>query len=384
MGNASVNARKKLLTIVGARPQFIKAAVVSRLIHQSEWSENFQEILVHTGQHFDDNMSEVFFREMCIPVPDVNLGIGGGSHGNMTGTMLGAIETVILAQQPDLVLVYGDTNSTLATVLAAAKLQVPVAHVEAGLRSFDKRMPEEQNRIVVDHLSSWLLCPTTIAVDNLEHEGIVHSRKGGAGSKGFSCNEPCVALTGDVMYDASLYYRNLAAQRPAAARALRRLGLRPGDFILMTLHRAENTDNPDRLRAIFAGLATTTGLQLLLPLHPRTRKALSTFRINLPDCIKVVEPLGFLDMVELEENCAAILTDSGGVQKEAFFFGKPCITFRDNTEWVETIDSGWNRLVGANPELIKTALMNLVPGSDRPDFYGDGDAGQRILEILRA
>ncbi len=353
---------RSLLTVVGARPQFIKAAVLSRLIRE-KYSGQLAEYLVHTGQHYDENMSEVFFRQMRIPEPDVNLAVGSGSHGRQTGAMLAALEEVLLTRRPDRVLVYGDTNSTLAGALAAAKLGIPVAHVEAGLRSFQRSMPEEINRLVADHLSDKLFCPTTTAVDNLAAEGI---RAG-------------VHLVGDVMFDASLYYRRLIEQDSLEVR------LPPGipeDFYLLTLHRPENTDDPARLRAIVDALNSLNGHFGVFPVHPRARKMLSAQGLALAPHIRGIEPVGYLEMLALESRCRFIVTDSGGVQKEAYFFAKPCITLRDQTEWVETVQSGWNTLTGAEPAKIRRALENLRVPTERPDFYGDGDAGSRILSTF--
>ncbi len=353
---------RSLLTVVGARPQFIKAAVLSRLIRE-KYSGQLAEYLVHTGQHYDENMSEVFFRQMRIPEPDVNLAVGSGSHGRQTGAMLAALEEVLLTRRPDRVLVYGDTNSTLAGALAAAKLGIPVAHVEAGLRSFQRSMPEELNRVVTDHLSDKLFCPTTTAVDNLAAEGI---RAG-------------VHLVGDVMFDASLYYRRLIEQDSLEVRLPPGI---PDDFYLLTLHRPENTDDPTRLRAIVDALNALNGHFGVFPVHPRARKMLSAQGLALAPHIRAVEPVGYLEMLALESRCRFIVTDSGGVQKEAFFFAKPCITLRDQTEWVETVQSGWNTLTGAEPVKIRRAFENLRVPTERPDFYGDGDAGSRILSIL--
>ena len=366
----------RILTVVGARPQFVKAAVLSRLIRSESHRDRFSEILVHTGQHFDENMSEIFFREMRIPEPDVNLGVGGGTHGSMTGRMLEGLERLILERKPDLVLIYGDTNSTLAGALAASKLLVPVAHVEAGLRSFNKRMPEEQNRVAADHLSTWLLCPTDTAVSNLRREGIAGSAKGQPNP-----DRPRVSKVGDVMYDASLFYRGLAAERPASERPLARLGL-SGPFRLLTLHRAENTDDRGRLSGILSALAQADDLPVLFPLHPRTRKMLDAFGLSLPAHVRAIEPVGFLDMLDLEQACEGVITDSGGVQKEAYFFGKPCVTLRDQTEWTETVESGWNRVAGSDPAAILEALAAGPPAGPRPELYGSGDAGARILEEL--
>jgi len=350
------------VTVVGARPQFIKAAVLSRLIRE-QCSGRLSECLVHTGQHYDDNMSDVFFRQMHIPAPDVALGVGSGSHGRQTGAMLAALEEVLLERKPDRVLVYGDTNSTLAGALAAAKLHIPVAHVEAGLRSFYRAMPEEINRVVTDHLSDLLLCPTPTAVNNLAAEGI---RSG-------------VHLVGDVMLDASLYYRALIEEGRVELNLPPDL---PPEFYLLTLHRAENTDDPARLRAIVETLNGLTDHRGVFPVHPRTRKMLSGQDLCLAGHIQAIEPVGFLEMLALESRCRFIVTDSGGVQKEALFLGKPCITLRDQTEWVETVQAGWNTLVGADPQKIRLAFEQLRIPAERPAFYGSGDAGSKILSLI--
>ncbi|MBN1837569.1 MAG: UDP-N-acetylglucosamine 2-epimerase (non-hydrolyzing) [Spirochaetales bacterium] len=355
-------ARKRIVSVVGARPQFIKAAVVSRLIRDG-YQGALEEVLVHTGQHYDANMSEIFFAQMRIPRPDVNLGIGSASHGRQTGEMLAGIEDVLLRERPDWVLVYGDTNTTLAGALAAAKLNIPVAHVEAGLRSFERSMPEEKNRVVADHLSSLLFCPTPVAAANLRNEGITNG----------------VRIVGDVMYDASLFYRGLLESGEARAE----LGFEPpADFYLLTLHRAENTDDPRRLRGIVEALSGLNTLPGVFPIHPRTRKALAQQDLRFADHVRLVEPVGFFEMLELERRCRFVVTDSGGVQKEAYFFGKPCITLRDQTEWTETVATGWNVLTGADTERIRAAFAAVRRPSARPDLYGDGNAGSKILEAL--
>ncbi|MDK2902402.1 MAG: UDP-GlcNAc3NAcA epimerase [Clostridiales bacterium] len=347
----------RIVTIIGARPQFIKAAPVSRAIRRRN-----EEILVHTGQHYDENMSEIFFRELDIPMPDYNLAIGSGSHGWQTGHMLIAIEEILLKAKPDAVLVYGDTNSTLAGALAAGKLLIPLVHVEAGLRSFNKAMPEEQNRILTDHVSDILLCPTRTAVNNLAEEGI---RRG-------------VYNTGDVMYDAVLYNKDIAR---AKSDVLDRLNLQPGGYILATVHRAENTDNKERLSAIIEAF-NQCGERIVFPVHPRTLKYISEYGLTLAGNIMVIEPVGYLDMLMLESNAAKIVTDSGGVQKEAYFLGIPCITVREQTEWVETVEAGWNIIADSDQKIILNAIMNFNPGSDRPPYFGDGHAAQKIAEIL--
>lgn len=346
----------KLVTIIGARPQFIKAATVSRAVAAQD---DIREVIVHTGQHYDANMSDVFFDELAIPRPDHQLGIGGGTHGAMTGRQLEAIESVLLAEKPDWVLVYGDTNSTLAGALAAVKLHIPVAHVEAGLRSFNRRMPEEINRILTDHAATKLMAPTVTAMRNLRAEGLPEER---------------ISLVGDVMYDASLFYRD-RARRPDWFNGL---GLAEGDFTLATVHRAENTDDPTRLAAILAGLGKA-GRPVILPLHPRTRIRLAEHGMKPAPHLHVVDPVGYLEMVWLEAHCALVATDSGGVQKEAYFFGKPCVTLRDETEWVELVETGWNTLAGANADRIADAIAHVHIPSGASQLYGAGDAAARVL-----
>jgi len=340
-----------ILTVVGARPQFIKAAAVSRAIRARD---SMSEIMVHTGQHFDANMSDVFFDELEIAPPAHHLGIGGGGHGRMTGRMLEGIEEILEAGRPDWVLIYGDTNSTIAGALAAAKLHIPVAHVEAGLRSFNKRMPEEINRILTDHVSTLLFCPTQTAVDNLANEGIT------AG----------VHHVGDVMYDATLDARAKARE---TSDIVARLQLEPGKYVLSTVHRAENTDSRDTLVAVLDHLkAKAAEMPVVLPLHPRTAGAAKKHGLNF-DGLTVIDPVGYLDMAALLDGCAEVLTDSGGVQKEAYFHRKPCTTLRDETEWVETIEAGWNRLwKGAD---------FVSPRKDIAD-YGDGKSAERILDLI--
>lgn len=366
----------KILTIVGARPQFIKAAAVSRAIatHNQHYpNQPVDEIIVHTGQHYDWNMSKVFFEQMQIPQPDYHLDIGGLSHGAMTGRMLEKIEAVILSEKPDLVLVYGDTNSTLAGALAAVKLHVPIAHVEAGLRSYNRRMPEEINRILTDHTSDLLFVPTDLAMENLRREGITEDR---------------IHWVGDVMYDAALHYETKAQQH---SKILHKLGLNDRNYILVTIHRAENTDNPQRLRAIFEGLTLVANeIPLVVPLHPRTKVALQREKMvkeKISSNIRLIEPVGYLDMVMLEKNARIIVTDSGGVQKEAFFYQVPCVTLRDETEWTELVDLGWNRVVVPISEVIVAEGIHQglksKAGSDAKP-YGDGRSANRIIEILLA
>jgi UDP-GlcNAc3NAcA epimerase len=357
----------KIITVLGARPQFIKAAAISRAI-RSEFLGQIEEHIVHTGQHFDDNMSQVFFDELQIPAPKHHFAISGGNHGSMTGKMLEAIESVLLCERPDWVLIYGDTNSTLAGALAAAKLHIPVAHVEAGLRSFNMRMPEEINRIVADRVSSLLFCPTQTAVDNLDNEGLRHG----------------VHNVGDVMYDVALYFRDRAMEQSSV---LVRLSLQPKRFALATCHRAENTDDQGRLLQILTALEQTAqSMPVVLPLHPRTRKLIQTFGLErfLAKLI-VTDPLPFLDMVALEQSASVILTDSGGVQKEAFFYGVPCVTMRDETEWVETVQLGWNRLAGADAPRISQAVQDFIQTPPSPvatSPYGSGQASSLILRQM--
>lgn len=355
----------KILTVIGARPQFIKAASVSRAI--SEFG-TASEVLVHTGQHYDANMSEVFFAELAIPTPKYHLGIGSGPHGAQTGRMLEAIEGVLLTEQPDWVLVYGDTNSTLAGALAAVKLHIPVAHVEAGLRSFNRQMPEEINRVLTDHASDMLFAPTEAAVDNLVREGIADRK---------------VHQVGDVMFDAALYYAKRATER---SNLLERLSLDPKSYVLATVHRAENTDHPERLRAIFAGLSEVAdALPVVLPLHPRTRRYLAELAIDASR-LRLLDPVGYLDMVMLEKHARLIATDSGGVQKEAYFYRVPCVTLRDETEWVELVEHGWNRLVPplSPASISQTILQNLDTQGAEIALYGEGRAAYQIVEALQA
>jgi UDP-GlcNAc3NAcA epimerase len=347
----------KILTVVGARPQFIKAAPVSRILRAAH-----EEFLLHTGQHYDDAMSDLFFRQLEIPAPDRNLEVGSGHHGAQTGAMLAGIEAVALEYAPDWMLVYGDTNSTLAGALAGAKLHLPVAHVEAGLRSYDRRMPEEVNRIVADHVSTLLLCPTEAAVDNLGREGIT------AG----------VRMVGDVMYDAFL--QNVARAR-TVSRVLSDLGIQDGGYQLLTVHRAENVDQPERLEKILRGVAAS-GLLTIFPAHPRTRAVLRAANVKPGSNTRVIDPVGYLEMLVLEEGADAVVTDSGGVQKEAYFAGRPCITLRDTTEWTETVNAGWNVLVGTEPDAIADAMRNFRPHVDRPAMFGDGHAAEQVVAAL--
>ncbi|HEY8892356.1 MAG TPA: UDP-N-acetylglucosamine 2-epimerase (non-hydrolyzing) [Clostridium sp.] len=347
----------KILTVVGARPQFIKAAAVSNIIRKEH-----EEILVHTGQHYDENMSKVFFEELKIPKPDYNLGIGSGGHGKQTGAMLIQLEELYLKEKPDMVLVYGDTNSTFAGAVCASKLLIPVAHIEAGLRSFNMNMPEEQNRILTDHISKYLFVPTTSAVKNLSAEGITSG----------------VYNVGDVMYDATLNFTHISKEK---SKIMEELKLSEGEFILATIHRAENTNDINRLRNIIEAL-NESGQKIVLPLHPRTKKYMDDYGLVFKNNIKIIEPVGYLDMISLEMHCKKIVTDSGGVQKEAFFMNKPCITMRDETEWVETVENGWNIIVGTDKAKILDGIVNFKPNKAQQDIFGDGHAAEKILKII--
>lgn len=352
----------KVLTVVGARPQFVKAAPVSRVLRRRH-----VEVLVHTGQHYDEAMSAAFFRDLELPEPDLNLEVGSGAHGAMTGEMIRRLEPIALEHEPDGVLVYGDTNSTLAAAVVAAKLAYPggrrpwLAHVEAGLRSFNRRMPEERNRVVADHLADVLLAPTPTAVANLEREGLGDRTE----------------LVGDVMVDAHGWAsERSAAHLPPMAAALDR-------YVLLTLHRAENVDDPARLARILAGL--DAGLPIVFPVHPRTRAAMERGLHGLPDNVHAIDPVGFLEMVALESRAHAIATDSGGVQKEAYLAGVPCVTLRSETEWVETVEAGWNRVVDDDPAALRAALEDdgfMRRDRERPLLYGDGRAAERIVAAL--
>ena len=348
--------------MVGARPQFIKAAPVSRALRARSISES----LVHTGQHYDANMSDVFFRQLGLTQPNHHLGIGSGTHGEQTGRMLAAVESMLLAEPPDLVMVYGDTNSTLAAALAAAKLQIPVAHVEAGLRSYNRAMPEEINRILTDHVSELMFAPTDDAVANLSREGMSEER---------------VHLVGDVMYDAALLYAQRARDE---SRILQDLALEPGEYILATVHRAENTDRRERLESIFTGLAAVAReTPVVMPVHPRTRRALAKFGIDGSE-LRLIDPLGYLDMIELERHARLIATDSGGVQKEAYFYRVPCVTLREETEWVELVETGWNVLVPPtrSTDVFQGIMANLDLRGREVVLYGGGTSSERIGDIL--
>ncbi len=381
----------KIVTVVGARPQFIKAAAVSRAIqafnqrHRSK--KQIQEILVHTGQHYDYLMDRVFFEELKLPKPDYHLGVGSGSHARQTGMMLERIEIVLQKEKPKVVIVYGDTNSTLAGALAAAKLNVPVAHVEAGLRSYNRTMPEEANRILTDHLSTFLFCPTTQALKNLSKEGIKDGKT------------KVVKKVGDVMFDSVLFYSKIAGKRSTIFEKLnlftsnsckerfQTVPYRTPNYYLATLHRAENTDNPKLLKSILSALnEIAKDIPVILPLHPRTKKMMETYHFfPEPQSIKLIDPVSYLDMLKLEKHAKAILTDSGGVQKEAYWFGVPCFTLRNETEWVETIHRGWNILVGTGKKMIVEEVKHWEkgrkPGKKR-GLFGDGKAGEKIVQTI--
>ena len=360
----------RVVSIVGARPQFIKAAPVSRALRAARHAE----VLVHTGQHYDSNMSAIFFDELGLQPPAHNLGIGSGMHGAQTGAMLAGVERVLAAERPDWALIYGDTNSTLAGALAAANLHIRVAHVEAGLRSFNRRMPEEINRVVADHLSDLLLVPSQTAVDNLAAEGLTRG----------------VHLVGDVMVDALALAAERAQDRPEA---LARLGVAEHGYLLVTIHRAENTDSPPRLKNILAALEELNE-PVVFPVHPRTRKVLEAIHPKYGAAtplqghegsagnLKLIEPVGYLEMVRLEQSARMILTDSGGIQKEAYWLRVPCVTLRDETEWVETVRAGWNIIAAADTARIIQAVRAFKPPADHPRLYGDGHAAERIAALL--
>jgi len=372
----------KLLTIVGARPQFIKAAALSRAIAHS-YSDQVQEVIVHTGQHYDANMSEVFFQELHIPRPDHLLGIGSGSHGAQTGQMIEAIEKVILEEKPHGLVLYGDTNSTLAGALAAAKLHVPVIHIEAGLRSYNKGMPEEINRIACDHVSTLLFSPTLTGLANLKDEGIAHHPTGT-----LSFDRPGVYHSGDLMYDNTLFFKKIIQKDRGI---LGDLQLEEGGFVLATIHRPSNADDPAKLLGILGAMediASGNGLQVVIPLHPRTRKILedSSYALGTAGQRGMVftEPVSFLDMVRLEKGARLVLTDSGGVQKEAWFMEKPVVVLREETEWVEIIEAGNGLLAGARPDRIARAARHFLknPPSSYPPLFGDGKAAEQVLKVI--
>ena len=346
-------ADRIIASIVGARPQFIKAAPVSRAL-----VSKFKEVLIHTGQHYDYGMSDVFFAEMNMREPDFNLGVGGGSQGEQTGRMLIELEKVIDSVKPDCVLVYGDTNSTLAGALAAAKAKISIAHVEAGLRSYNREMPEEINRVLSDHISDLLLCPTAAAVENLTKEGI---------TKG-------VHRVGDVMYDALLHDLEPARKQ---SQIMSQLGLKKGEYALATVHRVANADDAIRMRAILDGLGSL-GMRVVFPVHPRTRKMMGEWKLEAHSNIRMIEPVGRFDMLLLQANANCILTDSGGIQKEAYWSGVRCITLREETEWVETVSAGWNKLAGVDPLTIRSIFESWFPTGERTPLYKERHAAEKI------
>lgn len=375
----------KIITIIGARPQIIKAAAISRAIH-THFKDQITELIVHTGQHYDDNMSAIFFSEMGIPEADYNLSVGSGNHGAQTAKMMEGIETILLKERPDALLVYGDTNSTLAGALAASKIHIPVVHIEAGLRSYNKSMPEEINRITCDHCSTLLFSPTNQGISNLIKEGFnttIHSKA--------SIDHPLVFKTGDIMFDNSMYFSSIANEKQGL---VEKLELTPGEFILCTIHRDSNTDKPEHLNQIIRGLLQIQRISnqaIVLPLHPRTRKKMTELlepavaeELQDNSRIQVIDPAGFLDMISLESNCSLVITDSGGVQKEAFFFKKPCIILREQTEWVEIVENGNALLVGSSEDKLIEAYHQLTTKKDYtyPPFFGDGHASEEICRLM--
>ena len=375
----------KIITVVGARPQIIKAAALSRAI-KNHYSEKINEVIVHTGQHYDENMSQVFFDELGIPSPDINLSVGSGSHGRHTATMIEGIEEVILDEKPNAIVVYGDTNSTLAAGIAASKIHIPVVHIEAGLRSYNKKMPEEVNRIMCDHVSSLLFSPTKSGVENLLKEGFIQEADGN-----YTMDNPGVFHCGDVMYDNSIYFSEISAQESTV---LADNALNEGEYILSTIHRNDNTDTPERITGIFEALQVISkenNVEIALPLHPRTAKILTQ---NLPSelfrtiqsnpNIKLIPPVSFLDMIALEKNAKLVITDSGGVQKEAFFFNKACIILRPETEWVELVSCGSAAIVGWNKDKIIEAYNRYSNDSSLqfPPVFGNGKAAEFICDMM--
>ncbi len=367
----------RLVNLVGARPQIIKASAISRAI-RGHFAGKVEELLVHTGQHYDREMSQVFFEELRIPQPDVNLGVGSGSHGRQTAQMIEKLETLFFERSPHVVVLYGDTNSTLAGAVAAAKLHIPIVHIEAGMRSFDKKMPEEINRVMTDHVSTLLFSPTIAGFKNLVREGFAPEN-----SPPYDINNPKIFHSGDIMYDNSLYFGELAEQKRPW---MEKLGVEDDRFVLATIHREANTDDPQRLAAIFRALesiATDHHVPVIAPLHPRTRKALEEQRIDHA-AIRIIPPASFLEMTLLEKTAALIITDSGGVQKESHFFHKPCLVLRPHTEWVELVKNGTALLVDADEKKIMEGFHKLYGRSDLsfPSFYGDGKTARFIMERI--
>lgn len=380
----------KIVTIIGARPQIIKAAALSRAI-KTHFAGKITEIIVHTGQHYDENMSQVFFDELGIPAPSYNLNVGSGSHGKQTAAMISGIEEILLTEKPNAIVLYGDTNSTLAGAVAASKIHVPVVHIEAGLRSHNKAMPEEVNRIMCDHISTLLFSPTITGYDNLVKEGF---KKDNAAP--YSANNPKIYHSGDVMYDNSMFFSKVAEEKTTVLAANK---LKAGEFILATIHRNNNTDEPERLNALFKSLndiSQENNLDIVLPLHPRTAKLLETnlasdllTKIRANSKFKIIAPASFLEMIALEKNCKLVITDSGGVQKEAFYFEKPCIILRPETEWIELVECGAAIVTDADETRIKKAFEKLTANTNQvyPKFYGDGKASEficgQMLEHLK-
>ncbi len=380
--------KKRIASIIGARPQFIKAALICR----ETKSESMDGVIIHTGQHYDSNMSDIFFRELRLPEPDYYLGIGSGNHGEQTGRILIDVEKVLLKEHPDMVLVYGDTNSTLAGALAAAKLHIPVAHIESGLRSYNKKMPEEINRIVTDHLSAILFCPTAHAVSNLRKEGFSHIANRGHLIEEYvsfqaSPDSPTVINVGDVMFDIA----QETISKSDKWQVLSKYGLTEKSFVLVTIHRAENTDVSEKLSILMEAfeVLASQGIPIFFPVHPRTRNALERFALTgreLPGSLKLSEPVSYTEMITLESLASVIITDSGGVQKEGYFFRTPCIIPREETEWVELVEAGWNVVTGVDKERIVSETIRLSrDGVQRPwkNFYGNGDAAKRMVEVLK-
>ena len=376
---------KKIITVIGARPQIIKAAAISRAI-KNNFSDKILEVIVHTGQHYDENMSQLFFEELEIPFPNYNLNVGSASHGEQTAKMLQGLENIYMQEKPDAVIVYGDTNSTIAGALAASKIHIPVIHIEAGLRSFNKAMPEEINRIACDHMSTLLFTPSETGQRNLLNEGIKNDQKEAA-----SIDNPKIYLCGDIMYDNSLYFSEMSEQK---SEILKELEITTDEFILCTIHRDTNTDNTTNLNAIFSAILTiqkTSKLKIVLPLHPRTKEKLNSHldenlltEINQNKNFKIIPPTGFLDIISLEKNARLIITDSGGLQKEAFFFQKPCVILREQTEWIEIVENGNALIAGANELKIISSVETLIKRTDftYPNLYGDGNAANFICKKI--
>ena len=375
----------KIVTIIGARPQIIKAAALSRAI-KNNFSSQITEIIVHTGQHYDDNMSQVFFDELEIPLPNYNLNVGSGNHGKQTATMISAIEDVLLIEKPNAIVLYGDTNSTLAGAMAASKIHIPVIHIEAGLRSFNKSMPEEINRIMCDHVSTLLFSPTKTGFNNLIQEGFLSQN-----NAPYSIDNPKIYHCGDVMYDNSLFFSKISDVKTSIINDLK---LKNNGFILATIHRNNNTDEPIRLNALFKSLndiSINHQLQIVLPLHPRTSNLLDrnlskdlAEAIRLNSNFKIISPVSFLEMLALEKNCCLVMTDSGGVQKEAFYFEKPCVILRPETEWIELLENGAALIADADENKIKFSFEQLIAKKDLsfPKLYGDGNAAEFICSEI--